>query len=714
MSFSFLPFPSSFKPYLRYSLEDDLPFWICNCFENQEKKKYFNLFDEDLAIKKIDESSLKAINEFAFNSIDQKKLILNFSFSKNEDVLFDDLEINQALLNALKRNSLKKLSDLKFIQKGKNVSLKKIDGLGPKKLFELILLVSKSVANNPELPKAIDLNSSRDEALKLIRNNKNIPFESFMFNDPRFLDLQNIIYEYLRHDLDDDINWLEIFNISSSLVPFNKFKITFDKFVNIVKENETSSLEEQLIFLCKSINRNNVLNEKYFEGILNRLGIKESKNKIPTLQDIGSELNVSRERIRQVEARFLSEKKRYFDNNQIYIEKLNKIISFLEKNIFYKVKDVEKELIRSNLGEWSLERLLLVLNFLNIPNNYNFHKGILGKEGKESDVDSITKIIKKIVSYNGLVELNHLKETLNKNELISDEAIVKRVLKSFTELSPNWYYAETKINLLESIADRISNFSKKISIQDIKEGHVKHATSRSADFSSDPDRTGFYGFLTPNTEAIEAYFELNNNFRLEENMVIPLTENGKKYVQDPTSADSIFLNYFRARDFSTVTDQELKKYFTELGISLNSLYIYMTYKPYLKRFGRQVWGVAGYPPTEQERDNTKNRIEHLDPPRLEWKEEGIIEIKAQINNIDSYVFSIKNDFARFISTEEFFIKFGNEVYCKIKKSENFWYGTGKYLKNILHCNLGDHISIKLNLTSNEAFVSKISTSEYFE
>lgn len=718
MSNLYLPFPITFKPFLKNGNEEELPFWLLKCIKDENKKRYLNLFDDDLSFLNIDSNTVKAINEFAFNSVNHDSLFKDFLINSNKDLFFDDFDLKISLKNVLKRNSIKKLSDLNFKDSKLRTLSTKFPGLGKRKIFEIFLFISKKIENSK--PNEILIHDSKnmmvneDEGNALLNKISDYPTENYLFNDPRFINVENILFQYIEEHLDSETNLKEALQISVYFLPINKFKEAIEETIKILSEIKSLNFEGQIIHLCNAINKNNVIAPKYFDGIMDRIGIIASKEKIPTLQKVASRFDITRERIRQLESLFLIEKEKYFKDEHIFIDKFEEIKSILKDKVFLSSNEVENEIYKRNLGDWNLQRILAILDFLNNPSIYEIFKGTLNQKGNEDDVNTIRQIAKKIISYNGVVEINHLKEIIESLGIKLTDKNIKKVLSYFDEIAPNWLYVKTTNNLLENLADRISNFSKKISIQDIKDAHVKNNSYRSAQFTRDRSRTGFYGFLTPNNEAIKAYFIKNENFNVEDNSIIPLTDNGKKYIEDKKGSDYLLLELFKNRDFNALTDTELRESFVKLGGHEGSLRLYMSYKPYLKKFGRQIWGIVGHPPTDQDLKNTRNRIQKISPPKLEWSNTGVIEIKAQIGNVNSYAFMIKDNFLEYIEKDEFEIKIRDETYCKIKRSDKFWYGISKYLTNIIHCNSGDFISIKLDLINYEAFVTKISSSDYFD
>ena len=56
-------FNESPKTFLKYDLEDQLPIWLDGIFKNVEKRKFYDLFDEELEFKNLDKASQDAKEE---------------------------------------------------------------------------------------------------------------------------------------------------------------------------------------------------------------------------------------------------------------------------------------------------------------------------------------------------------------------------------------------------------------------------------------------------------------------------------------------------------------------------------------------------------------------------------------------------------------------------------------------------------------------------
>ena len=136
-----LPLPEKFKSFLKYDLDDQLPVWMEGIFKSPENRRFYNLFDREMELKDLDKVSQDAINEFAFNSINMKKLIEEYSVPKNLDFAFKDFPLRDVVRNNLLRHGIQKYSDMKILDGKFAKQLKMYEGFGLKKVFEAVFSI---------------------------------------------------------------------------------------------------------------------------------------------------------------------------------------------------------------------------------------------------------------------------------------------------------------------------------------------------------------------------------------------------------------------------------------------------------------------------------------------------------------------------------------------------------------------------------------------
>ncbi len=714
-----LPFPDSFKDFCIYDLDEKIPFWVRGCFKDKSYNRYINLFDNSLQLHELDNSSTYALNEFSNNIIDTDLLIQNAQVpSSNLDL--DKIIHNASILRLLRNSNLYKVSDIA------NIGLQNLNNMKSFGSSKIIYIASKiglhHEANKPQKNKEININENNNFIKNVIENNSDLKL--IYFNDPRYINIRNNTLKLLDQNIvDDNYNWSEILIHIASTTPIPMIELIVKDLVSRIEHTKKLSLEEQMkeIFVCSIKNKGiNSYTPKRLESLnhlCDRLGIKESEEDIYTLEKTASFTNppVTRERIRQIESKTLKILDFQADNEMIYMPKLFYVYNLFKNNTLINEENLCRLIEDQGFGKWNIQRILKCFELFNFTNTFQINSGLLNTSSQKEKTSLVIKFGKKIIQQNGLVELNHLYRELIKTTQVEIN-FVKKVLESkFIKVSEDWFYTETGSNLLISLAQRIANFSSEFDLIDLKEAHIKYSTLRSPGFFKDQKRT-FLGFLSPPTFAIAGLFKIQKDYSVENNKII-CNKIDNPFVETEELADSQFLEYFKARNFECATFQEMKNYFLiEKKMREGSYFQYLTYKPYFKRYGRGIWGICGKPPSAYTLENAKNRIETSSPAKTEWCDNGVLQIKVRLPNVSSFVFSLKDEYIELINTDYFEIFHEGEVYKKVKRSPDnpFWYGLGSYLSNILHCEIGDYISILLDIPLKEIKAEIITESSYYD
>ena len=715
-----LPFPSEFKKFCIYDLNEEIPFWVKSCLKDKSFNRFINLFDIKLEFIATDEATEKAIEEFSSNMIDSDALIEDLRIPVI-DVNLDLIITHEPTLNLLKKNNIDTVSKLADVGL---VNLKKIKSMGISKIIYIANLVFRFYEETGSDDSDIELNiSSNDEYIKnvLLENHE---LKLIYFNDPRFNKVKTETLIYLNQEtISNNLAWNEILINLSHLCSTQKIKEIISKLLKKISDIKTLSLEDQMkdIFVnaIKNQGTNAYLDTRLrnLDYLSNRLGINQSKEKCYTLQRTAdnTQPKVTRERIRQLESKILKFLDFQPDSEIIFMPKLNEIYKIFKVNLLTNENNLAKIIHKEGYGDWNISRLLKCFEIFNYPSIFQIHSGILNTSSQKEKTSLVIKKAKKIVAQNGLVELSHLSDALL-NDFEADEQFLKKILSNkFIKISENWYFCDTPSNLLVSLAQRMANFSTEFDLFDLKEAHIKYQNLRTPSFFADENRD-FLGFMTPPTLEISSLFMLLDDYEVSDQKIICKKINNP-YVKSEELADSQFLNYFQARNFDCATFQEMQKYFLiEQKMKEGSFYQYLTYKPYIKRYARGVYGVCGKPPSNLILENAKNRIQNNISPKIEWQEDGQILIKVKLMNVQSFVFSLSDEYSELMNKDYFEILHRGQVLTKIKRSgtTNFFYGLGKYLSNILHCEIGDYIAIYLDISTYLAKAEIITEESFFD
>jgi len=713
----FLPYPKSFAKYCTYSLDESVPVWFSGCTKQNSNLFFSDLFGNSLEYKNLDKASANAINEFAINIIDTEHLFNDLEAPSIDTSLVSIIDY-KPIVDCLKRNNLLLLSDLKEFGLE---NILRIQKMGIKKALYVFIAIAEfneSLLNDVTLV-SDEEDLSDEEVFSIINKySHELPLDSIYLFDPRFRAIyQNCLAKF---DLEvfDYPSWNDFF--MNGEFPSNLLKISAIKqFSDDFKLLNTLSLEEQMSHFfteyIKSSSKQLYIdrNLESFSNIRDRLGIKESIDEIHTLQKTAKSFPkpVTRERVRQLLNQHLQALNSIPDNEEILIPKLSDVLKILQKNTNKSLSDISHLLSKKGYGEWNIQRLIDCFELFRLPNQLTINGDFLNDKSMVKANNYILKIAKKIINYNGAVNTNQINSAVNSVFPIDREDLLTLLRGAFEEVGHDWFFIETGSNLLiDNLGQKIANFSLSFSLQSLREAHMKNKKLREPGHYK---RRGeyFYGFLTPPSSVIERVMNLSSNYYVEDGSVI-CTNLDNKFVEDHSSADYQFLQYFRARNFDCATFDEMKDYFiVQSKMPEGSFLQYTTYRPYLKRIGRSIYGIVGKDYDTASYENARDRIKDTVPTKIEWIEGGI-EIKERLKLVGSCTIRI-NPYDQYLTSNEFKIFYDGKEYYSIKKGKSsFLYGIGPYLSDVLFCEIGDFIRISLDLEKNEAKVELISEDEF--
>ena len=713
-----LPYPPAFAKYCRYEAYEVAPVWVEGCISSKKPINYSDLFNTNLKFYELDRASIDALDEYALNIIDTNVLLNNFDIP-NIDIPLTEIIQDDSLLNILKNNNQNSLADLSDLDAN---GISDIHYIGVKKTIFIIKDI-QDYFDKDTSRKLIRQDFTKEDFEKILIEAE---AEKYLIDDPRLAKLK---FDIPITDISEDQhqNWRELLEHSLKFQEGieNKVSKIFLEFKKITDEIKQMDLPKQMehIFLLKIKGNDHECKNNYtikrvqnFNVVKDRLGIKESKKVIPTLEETSTklEIKVTRERIRQIESKLV--KSLDFSNgDEIFIPKLREILNTLNQNENKSKENIESIIKQKNFGSWNLERLLHCLDLFNIPNDFSIKQGLLTRKNKEKQISYILRIAKKITSYNGVINTNHLLKASNRDYdfNFSLEAIVDILDSKAEKLENDWYFFRRNSNLISSLAQKIANFSDTFTCRDVREAHRKYSTLRTASFEREREEY-FFGFITPPTKIIRKILEKFEEYDIDDEKIkcnkilVPLADK---------SADSQFFDYFAARNFQPANYNEIRDFLViKKGMSEGSFGQYMTYKPYLRRIETSVYGIVGAQIDETELSNTRERIGKKPKVKINWgNEEGTLVLKCRIEYVQSFVFSFR-DFINYIDSDEFQI-LGDPKNRKIKRSgtgvHSLWHGLGSYLKDN-YLELYDYISLVANLNKKTISVRQISHDEYLD
>ena len=708
------PLSKSMKDSCSIPLDKNLPLWIKGCLQDDKKSIYIDLFDPNLKFHNLDNETLKLINLHALEFIKISEL-KEVPISHISHLNVNEVSSSQTVVNALIRNNFSTVGDIGDVRKQKLTGVGKLNYLSIYSALSVISEINLPVSQNDA-----HQDKSREVSVEYSLHQKKELMEKFIFKnelsqialiDPRFQDQRSEIIKIIKtENIDPSERWLEILQIVSASLNYLDFSNLLDSLKSKIQHIQSLPLDKQMhnFYEFTKLGR-----PKYFMPIMDRIGLKQSEVPRLTLEETGLACGVTRERIRQIEAKYLSLNKS-LDDNKVYLPKLEEVQKLIKNNEFKSSSLIKKEIKKAGYGNWNLKRIINALDLFNYFPQFSIQDGIVFSGDDAGNIRRVLTIAKKIVNYNGAVELNFLHKIVSSEMNISKNSLQEIISSKFINLDGDWFFCETNSNVINSLSQRMFNFAKTQDIYEIREAHKKYSTLREPGFFSDESRSGFFGFLTPPLKVISRLLEKLGYEVSNSSVTCPQIKN--TYLDDTDSADSKFFEYFKNRAFEPATMHEMQKALViEKGIAEGSFYQYVTYKPYLKRYSRGIIGVTGHHPSEEVIQSASNRIIKHPSPKFEILDNGNMIAKAKIvNTVGSFVLPIPANFSRFLTSDEYFIQHNNENYTSLKSSKNlFWYGSGKYLSNILFCELFDYIKFEFFLNETKKLTVKIITEEEF-
>ena len=708
------PLSKSMKGACSLPLDKNLPLWIRGCLEDEKKTLYIDLFDPNLKFHDLDSETLKLINLHALEFITIPKL-KEIPISHISHLNVKEISPSQAVVNTLIRNNFSTVGDVGDIRNHK------LAGVG--KLHELSIYSALSVMSEINLPSPqhdIHQDGAREVSVEYSLQQKRKLLEKFIFKnelsqitliDPRFKDQRSEILKIIKiESIESSESWLEILQIVLASLNYPDFSNLLDSLKLKIQHIHSLSLDKQMQNFYEFTKLGA---PKYFMPLMDRIGLKQSEDPQFTLEETGKVCGVTRERIRQIEVKYLSLNKS-LEGNKVFMPQLEKIQKLIKKNEFKTQSLIEQEIKKAGYGNWNLRRIISAIDLFNHFPKFSIQDDIVYSGDDADNIHRILAVAKKVVRYNGAVELNFLHKIISNEMNVSKDVLKEILLSKFTNLNEGWFFIESTQNQIHAISQRMFNFAKTQNIFDIREAHKKYATLRDPSFSSDDKRTGYYGFHTPPSEIISKILKIFGHEVV--NSSVTCCELSNTYLDVDGCADNMFFEFFKNRAFEPTTMNEMQTALVvNNGMAEGSFNQYCSYKPYIKRYATGVYGICGHQPPEEIIQSASQRIIKQPPPVFEILENGNMIAKQKItHSVGSHVLQVASEYSRFLTAEEYYIQHDNKNYAIIKPSGNyFYYGAGKYLKNILFCELYDFIKFEFFLDEKKLVTVKIITEDEF-
>jgi hypothetical protein len=656
--------------------------------------KFDLLNNKNVGLKTLDDivNSLNIFNQnnntsFLIKETSSQAKNIEKTFNRNLFKKIDELNLSTRIINCLKNENIFYVGDL--VQKTEKDMLKTpkfgISGLKEIKnilskmsLYLGLEITNWNVKNIEEIKKNYEEEISNeinfDNLDEYQKKRLFIPIETFIHNSRaiNFLKSSNVLISGDLYDRAKDLLKNNTLNVGRktidilknsifsifSLHPFNvKFSLDFtsyyeggkiknweeikqkyyDKYKKIsndsfLKTNEANLynakfLDEELSYIC------DLIKFKRFDIIQDLYGLDGTHYK--TLQETGDKFKITRERIRQIESKFLNRT----TNINFEFPILSSILNLLNISTPIKTNDFENLIKEKNL----------VKNFISSESLLNLFDKLLGKKKYY-----ITKYFQyRIIVKKDEIELSEafkfINNNLNKFSCIDLSYVSKKfkieskfllnILKinnDYDFIDDNWIYLKNKSsNFLYNALLKIFNITKKIN-----KFQLEKALDRSRNIKQ-----------IPKFEVLRKYCEKVFKATTNENEIIVTENNVDKFLFNTSRfviTDKFIIDKFREKKFKNY--YELERDFIESGESAGSAsYMVSMVSLIILKLAPQTYCLIGTDFTAEEVAEFENKFRNIKGQRAQieydYLNENLIKVSYKINlkNKNGNRFKIPNN-----------------------------------------------------------------------
>ena len=359
------PLSKSMKEACSLPLDKNLPLWIKGCLQDEKKSLYIDLFDPNLKFHDLDNETLKLINLHALEFIQISKL-KKIPISHISHLNVREISPSQAVINALIKNNFTSVGDVGDIR---NLKLSGVGKLNYLCIYSALSVISE--INLPDSQNNIPQDETREVSVEYSLQQKKELLEKFIFKnalsqitliDPRFQDQRSEILKIIKiESIESSESWLGILQIVSASLNYPDFSNLLNSLKLKIQGINSLSLEQQMQNFYEFTKLGQ---HKYFMPIMDRIGLKESEVPRFTLEETGQLCGITRERIRQIEAKYLLLNKR-LNGNRVFMPQLEKIQRLIKENEFKTQSLIEQEIKKAGYGNWNLRRILGAMDLFN-------------------------------------------------------------------------------------------------------------------------------------------------------------------------------------------------------------------------------------------------------------------------------------------------------------------------------------------------------------
>lgn len=382
-----------------------------------------------------------------------------------------------------------------------------------------------------------------------------------------------------------------------------------------------------------------------------------------TLQEAGDEINVTRERVRQIEEKFLKR----LPKQPIFLPPLDRAMTLLEKNAPISLKSAASLLQSSGIaqGHFSAISLLHTAEMLRRANTLKVHdikgKRLIVSSQKLEGIGDITAIARRLAGANGVTSVYQVAEKIAEGKSLekknTNEEDVRQLLRSLPEyefLDEDWLWMRSipeGRNRLENVAKKVLSVVSPQPMQSIRE-----AVRRSYKWRASTS-VRYRSLVVPPLTIMKCFFERHPDFVVQGDEKVGLVK-ALDYRAVLGEAEQVIVEVLRSSPAGLLDRNSLLDACIKRGLNENTLSLYVTYSPIVEHIGIDLWKLRGVmvDPAAVEAIRRQNELAPKERRVLDygWSEAGELWIAWRLPRITgSNVVGIPGAVRRYIVGRSF-------------------------------------------------------------
>jgi Bacterial RNA polymerase, alpha chain C terminal domain len=474
--------------------------------------------------------------------------------------------------------------------------------------------------------------------------------------------------------------------------------------------------------------------DQLFEKVTRQTGVRKSvlmrrmgwsPASAITLERAGDLLDLTRERIRQIQERLTAKINSHLPTQKVFLPQLEQAIDVLERSLplttteascLLRDKGITTALFSIGNIQSVCERLHHDCSFL-IVNSGPSHgnQQVLVSVHETTNVRSLLQVARRLAGASGIANIYDVAERVASGEEDMDPRNAALVLGQASNviefLSDDWFWV-TNIpndrNRLRNTCRRMLSVVSPISLKEIRTGLRRHYSYR-ASSSKHYSETGRSSLRVPPLDVLGQFFKKHPEFTIDEqNLVssVPFLD----YRKELGDTERTMVDVLRSSPSGLLDRNSFRRQCVSRGMNPTTFDMYTSFSPIISHPDLNVWGLRGMDVNPaaiaaiQEANAQRSREKRVQD--FGWSNEGNIWLKVRLGqNVQSFVVGCPSGISKYILGCEFSAFGDDDQRCgTIKSSGSSLYGFSPYLRKA-GADEGDVLEIVFNIEKGEAYLS---------